>query len=175
MVHPTHCRTVQPVTVRGYMLRTISSNGEWTELAAAAHKSTPDGDFRVQKLHLSSPDPELQFTSSASCNDHLSVRLRTYLTTRQWCTGLPVGDHDRDSVMWVQSSRHEIVGDLHWKVVAQGVSAQRYPVKTGYMSDPRLWSSKVQDKVSKEWTTRKIHTPLTRAACTHLTVPLTSR
>lgn len=95
MVHPTHRHTEQPVTMRRYTLRTISPSGEWTELAAVVQKSTPDGDFRVQKLHLPSPDPELQFTSSASCNDHLSVRLRTYLTTRQWCTGLPVGEHDR--------------------------------------------------------------------------------
>lgn len=85
------CHTERPVTC---LLCIRSPDGEWTDLSAVVQKSTPDRDFRVHKLHLPSPDPELPFTSSAFCHDHQGVRLRTYVT-RQWCIGLPVGEHDR--------------------------------------------------------------------------------
>lgn len=77
------------------MLCIRSPDGEWTEHSAVVQKSAPDRDLRVHKLQLPSPDPKLSFTPSASCHDHQGVRLRTYMTTRQWCTGLPVEEHDR--------------------------------------------------------------------------------
>lgn len=52
------------------MLCIRSPDGEWAELSVMVQKSTPDRNFRVHKLHFLFPDPELPFTSSASCHGH---------------------------------------------------------------------------------------------------------
>lgn len=55
------------------MLCIKSPDEEWAELSAVVQKSTPDRDFRVHKLHLPSPDPELPRREAENLHDNETV------------------------------------------------------------------------------------------------------